>query len=76
MTKVVKINGRGTLTLPKELRVRLGVESAGRSLVAEETKDGILLRAAATFPIEVYSEERMREFSRNNEDALSPFLRK
>ena len=70
MTKVININERGTLTLPKEMRLRLGVRSNAQ-VVAEETDDGILLRAGATFPVELYSAKRLAEFRRNNEDALS-----
>jgi hypothetical protein len=42
-------------------------------VVAEETDDGILLRAGVTFPVEVYSEKRLAEFRRNNEDALAGY---
>jgi bifunctional DNA-binding transcriptional regulator/antitoxin component of YhaV-PrlF toxin-antitoxin module len=69
MTKVININDRGTLTLPKEMRQRLGI-SRNAQVVAEETDDGILLRAGVTFPVEVYSEKRLAEFRRNNEELL------
>lgn len=69
MTKVININQRGTLTLPKEMRRRLGVVAEGQ-VVAEETEDGVLLRAGVTFPIEMYSDARVAEFRRHNEDAL------
>jgi bifunctional DNA-binding transcriptional regulator/antitoxin component of YhaV-PrlF toxin-antitoxin module len=72
MTKVININGRGTLTLPKEMRLRLGV-GANAQVVAEETDDGILLRAGVTFPVEIYSGKRVAEFRRNNEDALAGY---
>jgi bifunctional DNA-binding transcriptional regulator/antitoxin component of YhaV-PrlF toxin-antitoxin module len=72
MTKVININNRGTLTLPMEMRRRLGVKSNAQ-VVAEETDDGILLRAGATFPVEVYSEKRLAEFRRNNEESLANF---
>ena len=72
MTKVININGRGTLTLPKELRRRIGLKSAGQ-VVAEETPDGILIRAGVTFPVEIYSEKRLAEFNRNNDAALARF---
>jgi bifunctional DNA-binding transcriptional regulator/antitoxin component of YhaV-PrlF toxin-antitoxin module len=72
MTKVININDRGTLTLPKELRRRLGVNGNGQ-IVAEETDEGILLRAGMTFPIEIYSEKRLAEFDRHNEQALTRF---
>ncbi len=72
MTKVININERGTLTLPIEMRRRLGVSSSSQ-VVAEETDDGILLRAGVTFPVEVYSDKRLAEFRRNNEEALAGF---
>jgi bifunctional DNA-binding transcriptional regulator/antitoxin component of YhaV-PrlF toxin-antitoxin module len=72
MTKVININGRGTLTLPKLLRQRLGLKSAGQ-VVAEETREGILLRSGVTFPVEIYGEKRLAEFARNNDEALARF---
>jgi AbrB family looped-hinge helix DNA binding protein len=72
MTQVININDRGTLTLPKELRRRLGV-NGNSQIVAEETDEGILLRAGVTFPIEIYSEKRLAEFDRHNEQALTRF---
>lgn len=72
MTKVININERGTLTLPKELRQFIGLKGGGQ-VVAEETADGILIRAGATFPVEIYTDKRVAEFTRNNEQALSGF---
>ena len=72
MTKVININDRGTLTLPKEMRRRLGV-SRNAQVVAEETDEGILLRPGVTFPVELYSDARLAEFRRNNEEALAKF---
>jgi antitoxin PrlF len=72
MTKVISINGRGTLTLPKELRERLGIKAAGQ-VVVEETRDGVLLRPGVTVPVEIYSAKRLAEFSSNNDEALAGF---
>jgi len=72
MIKVININDRGTLTLPKELRRRLGV-NGNSQVVAEETEEGVLLRAGMTFPIEIYSGKRLAEFDRHNEQALTRF---
>ena len=71
MAKVVKIKGRGTVTLLKELRRRLGIKAG--QVVAEKTKEGILLRAGSSFPVEVYSEMRLSEFARHNEAALAGY---
>ena len=67
--KVINMNSRGTLTLPKKLRRRLGVNGT-HQVVAEETEEGILIRAGMTFPVEIYSEKRLAEFNRHNERAL------
>lgn len=75
MTKVIAINERGTLTLPKELRKRLGIIGEGQVL-AEEKDGGILLRAGAMFPLEIYSDARVAEFEKNNEDALKKYVPK
>ncbi len=72
MTKVININGRGTVTLPKELRQRAGNKTGGQ-IVAQATDEGILLRTGATFPVEVYGEKRLAEFARNNEGALAGY---
>ena len=72
MTKVININNRGILTLPKEMRQRLGV-NGNSQIIAEETGDGVLLRAGVTFPVELYSEKRLAEFGRNNEQALARY---
>lgn len=72
MTKVISINKRGTLTLPRALRERMGLSGEGQ-VVAEETSEGILIRGGATFPVEIYTGERVAEFGRNNEKALARF---
>ncbi|MGA2137559.1 MAG: AbrB/MazE/SpoVT family DNA-binding domain-containing protein [Verrucomicrobiia bacterium] len=69
MTKVININGRGTLTLPKEMRQRLGLKEGGQ-VVAEETEQGVLIRTGVTFPVEIYTDKRVAEFNRNNEEVL------
>ncbi|MHB8523796.1 MAG: AbrB/MazE/SpoVT family DNA-binding domain-containing protein [Limisphaerales bacterium] len=72
MTKVVNINGRGTLTLPKDMRRRLGVKGSGQ-VVVEERPEGLLLRPGVTFPLEIYTDERLAEFRRNNDEALAGY---
>ncbi len=70
MTKIISMDDQGTLTLPKELRQRLGMNGR-REILAEETNDGILLRANEDPPVEIYSDERLKEFYENNEAALA-----
>lgn len=61
MNATIQINKRGTLTLPKVLRRTLGVDRGGM-VVAETAEQGILLRPSVTFPIEIYTDERIAEF--------------
>ena len=61
MKTTLTITGRGVITLPTQFRKALGI-SAADQLIAETTPEGILLRPAVTLPIELYSDERLREF--------------
>lgn len=61
MKTTLTMTGRGVITLPSKLRKALGL-SADDQLIAETTPEGLLLRPAVTLPIELYSEERIREF--------------
>lgn len=51
--------------IPATLRRRFCLED-GAQVIAEETKDGVLIRPAATIPIEIYSAERKAEFLLSN----------
>jgi AbrB family looped-hinge helix DNA binding protein len=59
----VTITSRGVITLPARLRRALGLR-ADDQLIAELTPEGLLLRPAVTLPVEIYSEQREREFDR------------
>jgi AbrB family looped-hinge helix DNA binding protein len=72
MKKIVTINDRGTITLPKELRRKYGLETGGK-IVIEESEEGLLLRPGVTFSVEIYSEDRLKEFQECNEDELKDF---
>jgi AbrB family looped-hinge helix DNA binding protein len=63
MVATIQVNERGTLTLPAHLRKTLGLARGGVVMV-EAAEGGLLLRPAVAYPIEVYSEERVREFDR------------
>lgn len=72
MMKMININNRGTLTLPKNMRRQLGIKGSGQ-ILAETKSEGILLRTGVAFPLEIYRDERLKEFTQNNEAALAPF---
>lgn len=61
MSVTIQINERGSLTLPKSLRRLLGFEKGG-IVLADRSEDGVILRPAVVYPIEMYSDERIAEF--------------
>ncbi|QKK01226.1 MAG: AbrB/MazE/SpoVT family DNA-binding domain-containing protein [Pseudomonadota bacterium] len=63
----VKIGKKGQVSIPRRVLEAAGVE-AGSQVVVESDSDGsIRLRPVAIYPIEIYSEERIDEFERENE---------
>ena len=72
MKKIVTINNRGTITLPKDLRQKYGLEAGGK-IVIEEIEEGLLLRPGVTFSVEIYSDNRLKEFAEQNEAELEEF---
>lgn len=67
MKATVTITSRGVITLPAKLRQALGLK-ADDQLIAETTPEGLLLRPAVTLPVEIYSEERVREFDESESE--------
>jgi len=74
MTTTIQVNQRGTLTLPIELRKKLGIEKGGVIMI-EESSEGIILKPAVAFPVEMYTDERLKEFEKEDEK-LSAHLKK
>lgn len=68
----VTISERGTITLPETLCRAAGFK-ANDELLVEETEQGLLLRLSPDSQIEIYSEERIAEFARD-EDAIGRLL--
>lgn len=67
MKTTLTVTSRGVVTLPAKLRQRLGIK-ADDQLIAETTPEGLLLRPAVTLPIEIYSDQRVREFDEAEAD--------
>lgn len=74
MSSTIQINQRGTMTLPMRLRKRLGLEKGG-VIMAEESEEGIVLKPAVAFPVEMYTDSRVKEFEKES-DRLHSHLRK
>jgi len=45
-------------------------------ITLEETPEGILIRPAVAFPIELYSEERLQEIQNENNESIAEFFAK
>ncbi len=75
MVTTIEINARGSLTLPKALRRTLGLEKGG-VVMAESSPNGILIKPAVAFPIELYNDERVAEFDRADQDLAKLSQRK
>ena len=73
MTTTATLTTRGTLTLPKKMRNQLALHGE-TTVLLETTAEGILVRPAAVTPIEIYSDQRLAEFDRENNTALADFL--
>ena len=71
MIKVISVNQRGALTLPKEVREKLGVTHGGQLIVDFDDAGEVVLRAGVVMPVEIYSAARVEEFERMNEKPLT-----
>ena len=67
-----RIGKRGAVVIPADLRRKYRLEE-GSLMIAEERKEGILLRPVATIPVEIYSPERQAEFLLNNSTDLTEY---
>ena len=65
MQQRVTINSRGVVTIPAQMREAFGLK-ANDQLIIEETPEGLLLRPAVSLPIELYTEQRIAEFTRDD----------
>ncbi len=71
MTKVIRISERGSLTLPRQAREKLGVTHGGQILAEIQEGGEVVLRAQGAMPVEIYSPARIVEFRRVNELPLA-----
>ncbi len=72
MQSKVIINERGSLTIPAKMRKTFGIK-ANDELIIEDTEQGLLLRPAFSVPVEIYSEDRIKEFA-SDEEAIGRLL--
>lgn len=68
--EMARLGKKGQVSIPRSVLKRLGLEGE-MPLLVETTPDGaIVLRPAAVYPIEIYSDERVREF--DEADRMDP----
>ena len=68
---LVKLGKKGQVTIPKGILRKLAIPDEA-PLVVEASADGaIVLRQAVVFPIEIYSDARVKEFSETAKITLS-----
>jgi AbrB family looped-hinge helix DNA binding protein len=72
---IVKLGKKGQVSLPAGVLRKLGLQGAA-TLLVEATEDGaVLLRPAGVYPIELYSDARVKEFEKENQLAATEKVR-
>ncbi len=67
---LVKLGRSGQVSIPRAVLRRLGI-SGEQAFLVDTTRDGaILLTRAGVYPIEIYDDDRIREF--DEADRLTP----
>jgi antitoxin PrlF len=64
MVEMAQVSGRGTVTLPAEIRRKLSLRE-GDVLAVRISGSSIMLTPAVVTPVELYTDERIAEFERN-----------
>lgn len=71
----VKLGKKGQLSLPASVLRKLGLQGAA-TLLVEATDDGaVILRPAAVYPIELYTDARIKQFDKANRHTGSERVR-
>jgi AbrB family looped-hinge helix DNA binding protein len=60
------VGERGQVTIPKEIRDRLGIKPHS-AVIMEESGNTLVIRPARTVPVRVYSDEFIRRLEVENE---------
>jgi len=72
--ELVKLGKKGQITIPRSILKAIGISDA-TPLLVEATDDGaIVLRQAGVYPIELYTDTRIKEFEQSN--TIPPDLEK
>ena len=63
---LLKIGKKGQVTIPKAVLKAAGMPDEARVVVEATSDGGIVLRQAVVYPVEAYTDERVREFEQAN----------
>jgi len=64
--ELAKIGKKGQVTIPRSVLKAAGIAEESRVML-EVTSDGaIVMRQAAVYPVELYTDERLKEFDETN----------
>ena len=63
---LVKLGKKGQVTIPKAIIKQAGILEDAPLLIAAASDGSIILRQAGVYPIEIYTDERIAEFEREN----------
>lgn len=63
---LVKLGKKGQVTIPKTILKQAGIAEDSPLLIAVTPDGSIILRQAGVYPIELYTDERIAEFEREN----------
>jgi bifunctional DNA-binding transcriptional regulator/antitoxin component of YhaV-PrlF toxin-antitoxin module len=74
MAVVIPVSKRGTVTLPPDIRRRMGLDRLTNPMLLAEEKDGkLVLQAAAALPVRDISETTLKKWIREDEAAMVVF---
>lgn len=72
--ELIKLGRKGQLSIPRNILNRVGIRSEMPMLIDTTSDGAIVLRQAAIYPIEMYSDERVQEFLET--DAMQTALKR
>jgi AbrB family looped-hinge helix DNA binding protein len=64
--ELVKLGKKGQVTIPRAILRSVGLTGDAPLLVETTPEGAILLKPAAVYPVEIYSEQRVEEFEHEN----------
>jgi AbrB family looped-hinge helix DNA binding protein len=64
--ETAKIGKKGQVTIPRRVLAEAGLPAESQVIIESESDGSIRLRPAAVYPIELYSDERIADFEREN----------